>query len=123
MIALALLLAEPDMYGPRPLYSVGVLKIEERLRAGLKDPESARFEWPHDFTYGWYRRPFGKKYEGWFTCGTINAKNSYGGYVGRAAAIGFIRDGVVVGVDYDDATARYDSFTAETCRKVGMPVK
>ncbi len=43
--------------------------IEVAVRAGLKDPESARFKWI-------------KVSDSRFYCGFVNAKNALGGYVG-----------------------------------------
>jgi hypothetical protein len=106
---------------PAPDRAAGVAMIEAAIRAGLKDPYSAEFIWPNGFVQGWYQRPFGHRYYGWITCGTVNAKNSYGGYVGQAAAIGVIRGGTVVESNIDDASARYGSMVAEACRKIGVP--
>lgn len=46
---------------------------ESLVRHSLKDPESAKFSS--------YYRPFGDGVG--YVCGTVNAKNSYGGYVGN----------------------------------------
>jgi len=121
MLSLLLLLAAPVDVGPAPERATGLAMIETSIRATLKDPDSAQFSWPNGFVSGRYHRLFGKRYEGWITCGTVNAKNSYGGYIGRAAAIGVIRDGVVIGVNFDDATAQYGTFVAEACKKIGVP--
>lgn len=107
---------------PAPERDVGVAMIEAAIRDKLKDPESAQFEWPHGFVDGWYQRPFGQRYAGWITCGTVNAKNSYGGYTGRTAAIGVIRNGVVVETNLDETSARYGSFVEQACAKIGVPV-
>lgn len=57
-----------------------------RVRLDLKDPDSAQFSYVH------HMRGTG------YVCGFVNAKNSYGGYIGdRAFAVGdgsaFINDG------------------------------
>lgn len=45
------------------------------LSAGLKDPDSAKFKWPPLLDV--------KRAEGFYNyCGMLNAKNSYGGYIG-----------------------------------------
>lgn len=52
----------------------------------LKDPESARYTYmPMQNGYVDLGGPLtsGKREVGWFVCGTVNAKNSYGGYVGQ----------------------------------------
>lgn len=102
-----------------PDREAGIAMIESTIRNSLKDPDSAQFVWPNDFVQGWYQRPFGKRYYGWITCGTVNAKNSYGGYAGRTAAVGVIRSGVVVEANIDEPNS---SFVAEACQKIGAPV-
>ena len=51
----------------------------------LKDPEAARYTFePITNAVGVFDAGFGSTFHspGWFMCGTINGKNSYGGYVG-----------------------------------------
>jgi hypothetical protein len=98
--------------------------VEEAVKATLKDPYSAHFTWPNGFVQGWYKRPFGRKKEGWITCGTVNAKNSYGGYVGSTAVIGVINGGVVIETNMDDVSAPYGrTEVADVCKKIGVPVR
>jgi hypothetical protein len=81
---------------PRPVdQNAAEQTAREWLQANLKDPDSAR--------YGAFRQPVGgvlalpnlnsrggqdfehygsMRYVGWFMCGEVNAKNSYGGYTG-----------------------------------------
>jgi hypothetical protein len=106
---------------PAPDRAAGIAMIEAAVRETLKDPDSAQFSWPHGFVQGWYQPPFGKKYYGWITCGTVNARNSFGGYVGRTPVIGVIRGGTVIETNMDDATAQYGGFVGEACRKIGVP--
>lgn len=105
-----------------PEREAGIAMIESAIRAQLKDPESARFEWPNGFVHGWYQVPFGQRYIGWITCGRVNAKNSFGGYVGSSAAIGVIRNGSVIVANIDSSTHRDMPFVGESCRKIGVPV-
>jgi hypothetical protein len=120
-LALCAAAPAPQSVGPAPDRAAGIALVESAIRSTLKDPDSAQFTWPNGFVAGWYHRLFGKKYEGWITCGTVNAKNGYGGYAGRAAAIGVIRDGVVIEANMDDASAQYGTFVAEACKKIGIP--
>jgi hypothetical protein len=60
---------------------------ESALRARLFDPESARIEWPHGFMLGWWRPFLAKRIDGYWTCGSINARNRMGGYVGSSAFV------------------------------------
>lgn len=106
---------------PMPDPAVAISMIEESIKSKLKDPDSAQFQWPNGFVQGWYQRPFGKRYYGWITCGTVNARNGFGGYAGRVAAVGVIRSGVVVESNMDEASDRYGSFVAEACRKMTVP--
>jgi hypothetical protein len=121
-IVAALAAAAPEVVdiGAAPDRDAGIALIESAVRDSLKDPDSAKFAWPNGFTDGWYRIPFGKKVTGWITCGTVNAKNSYGGYVGSSAVIAGIRNGAVVGfnIDLPDTDT-----VASICAKVGVPVR
>ena len=105
--------------GMVPETTKGIALVETAVRASLKDPDSAKFEWPNGFTNGWYRVAFGKKVTGWVTCGTVNAKNSYSGYGGRSAVIAAIRDGEVVGMSMDEPG---EHLISGICAKVGVPV-
>lgn len=71
--------------------------VEEAIRSQLKDPDSAKFSGMtkprkevmvenRQFIYGYS------------TCVFVNAKNSYGGYVGKQLYWVFIRDGKVLRV-------------------------
>ena len=60
---------------------------EAALRARLIDPESAKIEWHYGFLLGWWRPLFSKRIEGYWTCGTINARNRMGGYTGRTSFV------------------------------------
>jgi hypothetical protein len=54
------------------------------LEARLKDPQSAQYKWS-PVERGWARDPVitgGTLYYGYLLVGQVNAKNSYGGYVG-----------------------------------------
>ena len=116
---------EPDYsnVGPAPDRETGLAMVEDAIRAQLKDPDSAQFTWPNGFRIGWYRPPFGKKYVGWITCGTVNARNSFGGYTGRSAAIGIISNGAVIATDIDSSAYRDMPFVGEACRKIGIPAR
>lgn len=57
-----------------------VFDAHQTLRGQLKDPDSAQFD-PHDGS-GYSFNSDGSLYA---VCGAINAKNSFGGYVGRQA--------------------------------------
>lgn len=105
--------------GTVPETTKGIALVETAVRASLKDPDSAKFEWPNPFINGWYRIPLSKKVTGWVTCGTVNAKNGYGGYGGRSAVIAAIRDDEVVGMSMDEPG---ENLISTICAKVGAPV-
>ncbi|MCD9959420.1 hypothetical protein LVT17_27945, partial [Klebsiella pneumoniae] len=52
-----------------------------KASARLKDPYSARYDFNEPFK-GWCKSGF-TTYYGWLVPFTLNAKNSYGGYVGN----------------------------------------
>lgn len=110
-----------DLAGPTPDRTEGIALAEAAVKRTLKDPDSAKFEWPNGFVYGWYKQPFGKKFNGWITCGLVNAKNGYGGYVGRAAVIVVLQSGAVVETNMDDPGATYGGEVARDCAKIGIP--
>jgi hypothetical protein len=55
---------------------------EAALRARLLDPDSARIEWPYGFRYGSWTPAFSRPIDGYWTCGSVNARNRMGGYTG-----------------------------------------
>lgn len=61
-------------------------EIEEKVRSSLKDPDSAKFS---------ERKIHHAGKNGAITCGTVNAKNSFGGYSGAMAYMHFQGDIVV----------------------------
>lgn len=63
------------------------------ISAALKDPYSAHYQVAPP-SHGWRRLSGGIEY-GWYVCGLVNAKNSYGGYVGYTPAWIFVRSGQV----------------------------
>lgn len=70
-----------------PVWSKFRETAESQVRSRLVDPASAQFEWPFGFTYGTWKPLFGKRIEGYWTCGQVNAKNRMGGYTGATAFV------------------------------------
>ncbi|WP_139184185.1 hypothetical protein [Tsukamurella pulmonis] len=66
-----------DSPPPRANKETAISLCKESISGQLKDPESARFG---DVTSGSERRDGGTRV--WDVAGTVNAKNSFGGYVG-----------------------------------------
>ncbi len=73
---------------------------EGALLGRLVDPESAKIEWPYGFLYGSWKPGFAKRLDGYWTCGTVNARNRMGGYTGSTFFVAVLdRDGAVQYVD------------------------
>lgn len=107
--------------GTEPNKSVIVAQAEARMRSGLKDPESAKFEWPNGFIAGAHQPLGAMPIYGWITCGTVNARNSYGGYVGAQALLLVVQNGQIVFSDMDNGGRDVDN--AAYCRLYGVPVR
>ncbi len=69
---------------------------EREIKSQLYDPDSARIEFPYDFTNGSWKPLFKKAIEGYWTCGNYNAKNRLGGYTGSAWFIVVLSESAVV---------------------------
>lgn len=71
-----------DSYGPPPEWKRYKALAEEAVRARLIDPSSAQFKWPYGYKQRGYTPFMHKRVYGYSTCGFVNSRNSYGGYVG-----------------------------------------
>jgi len=60
---------------------------ETALRARLIDPDSARIDWPYGFLRGSWRPFLSKRIDGYWSCGSINARNRMGGYTGSTSFV------------------------------------
>lgn len=72
-------------------------KAKEFLDGVLKDPYSAVYSW-EPVQAGWWKDGLlygGKKHVGWVLKGTVNSKNSYGGFVGQTPIAFVFRDGAI----------------------------
>jgi len=96
--------------------------IEAVIKSGLRDPDSAKFEWPYGFTSGRYASHSSGSFEGTITCGTVNAKNGYGGYTGREPVAVVLWGTYVAEVDLGGADDESAEWIASECDKLGMPV-
>jgi hypothetical protein len=52
------------------------------LTSALFDPASAQINWSSGFRWGFAKPVIGRRTHGWIACGSLNAKNRLGGYVG-----------------------------------------
>lgn len=85
-------------YGAAPSKELYEAKIKSYQEQRLKDPDSAkyRFSEPHK---GWCKFD-GKVNYGWIVDYTLNAKNSFGGYVGQKPQFAFVKNGTAYHMDY-----------------------
>jgi hypothetical protein len=75
---------------------------EGAVRGKLIDPSSAEFEWPYGFTHATWKPIFQRRLEGMVICGSVNAKNRMGGYVGRSSFVVVLDDSnTVIFTDLD----------------------
>lgn len=74
--------------------------IKRAIGEGLKDPYSAMYTFDRGPLRGGLRDMYGRvsdyDFFGWIVCGTVNARNSYGGYVGASQYVAVIRSGRVI---------------------------
>jgi len=80
-------------FGPYPEEYQEIIRRD--VGAGLRDPYSA--VWTYTTPQEGWRNVFGKRLNGWLVCGTLNAKNAFGGYVGARPYTALLRDGRVIG--------------------------
>lgn len=109
VVAFLLMAAEPPS-------RADIALIEKAVKEQLRDPDSARFDWPNGFV----RYMPANGVETWATCGTVNAKNGYGGYTGKVAVLGAIDNGVAK-VAIDPPELHYAP-VRKTCADIGVPV-
>jgi hypothetical protein len=97
---------------PITLSAEQVKQIQSGVLASLKDPDSAKFSGPMVATK--------KSNDDIHACGLVNAKNSYGGYVGDSPYIATLRDGKVI----DTATKGGDDafWIIKICKERGVPL-
>ena len=89
---------------------------ESAVRARLIDPDSAQFEWPYGFIYGYWKPFLQKRIDGYVTCGRVNARNRFGGYTGSSAfAVVLSEDGEVRYLEV--GTAGQFDLTEAACEK------
>ena len=60
---------------------------EYSIKAKLIDPDSAKIDWPRGFIFGTWKPFLGKRHEGYWTCGNVNARNRMGGFAGTTSFV------------------------------------
>jgi Short C-terminal domain len=108
----------------QPDYAAMKQAAERGVKGRLIDPQSAIIEMPYDFIYGTWSPAFtGSRFEGFMTCGTVNAKNRMGGYTGSTYFISVIDEtGFEKYTDMDSTTSEYlrpvDNACAQLVKKL-----
>ena len=74
--------------------------IRRHMQSVLKDPDSARYDFLNSPKSGW--NVLGGKKFGYVVCANINAKNSFGGYVGTRMSYFMMRDGRTIDASHGD---------------------
>lgn len=84
--------------GPSITQEDAEAKAKDFLGGVLKDPYSAVYSWKPVYA-GWWKDGLfngGKKHVGWVLEGTVNSKNSYGGFVGNTPTVFVFHDGALI---------------------------
>ncbi|WP_322071001.1 hypothetical protein [Paraburkholderia bannensis] len=102
-------------YGAYPDDYKQIIESYESMR--LKDPDSARYQYLGMPVRAWGGHGSGKF--GYAVCALINAKNSYGGYVGARPNYFLIRDGRVVRAIEGDGQF-VDAMATGACKSVNQ---
>ena len=101
--------------GPQPDFLQAQSIAESTMRANFFDPGLAEFQWPFNWTGGYWKPVLQGKKKGWWTCGLVNAKNRMGGYVGfQNFAVVFYNGALVY---YEVGTGQQYNFTNAICAK------
>ena len=69
LLSVLMIGAAPAQSVPKPIQEM----VRKQLGDNLLDPESARYTW----------EVFLRRNKDWIVCGTVNSKNSFGGYAGK----------------------------------------
>jgi hypothetical protein len=83
--ATSLAAAPPEnnhVYGPEPAWDEFRRVAEAEIASQLIDPQSAQFAWAGGIYKGELKIILGPRTQGYVGCGTVNARNRMGGYVG-----------------------------------------
>lgn len=89
--------------------------IRNHMSRKLKDPESARYEFLNQPKAAW--ATLGGKKFGYAVCTNINAKNSFGGYVGSRPSYFLIRNGAVISESHGDGNYA-DAWVQGRCKAI-----
>ncbi len=88
-------------YGPAPTSDAFWALTESTIRLSLIDPDSAVFYREDEIKRGYFTQFMGPTHWGYYSCGSVNAKNQFGGYAGRKAFVSVWSRGEIVYHDVD----------------------
>lgn len=89
------------VYGPPPAWERYREMAEAAIKGRLIDPESARIEWLGQYQKGGFKPFLEGRVFGYAGCGTVNARNRMGGYVGRTSFVVVIDNDRVLFAEID----------------------
>lgn len=93
---------------------------EIELRRRLIDPDSAKIEWPRGFLLGSWKPLLSKRYDGYWTCGVINARNRMGGYTGSTSFVVVLsKNGIVEYTEIGGVTAN-DILSTQCAKSINL---
>lgn len=97
-------------------------RAEQLIKQDLKDPDSSIIDWNGGFTYFEFKPDLlTNKKSGFGGCGFVNAKNSFGGYVGKRRFV-VIFDDVGGSVIFKRIyTGNSFDFTESSCAAISFP--
>ncbi|WP_205664896.1 SHOCT domain-containing protein [Tsuneonella suprasediminis] len=109
----------------QPDYTAMRRAAEKGVKLRLIDPQSAIIDMPYDFIYGSWSPAFtGTRFEGFMTCGTVNAKNRMGGYTGSTFFISVIDEaGFEKYTDMDSSASKYIRPVDNACSQLVKKLK
>lgn len=108
------------VYGPEPDWPSFRQRAEAGIVGRLIDPESARISWMTGIRKGGFKPLLQRSVYGYVACGTVNAKNRMGGYVGAQTFIVVIDYDRVLHAEIDRSSAGLITETCDTGMTRGM---
>jgi len=106
--------ARIDEFSDPPTRAEYFRAAEEAIRMQLIDPRAAIFYWPNSVMRTTWQVPFGPRYSGYVTCGLVNSRNRFGGYVGNTPTLVIYNHGRVIHSEFGTSTSDID-FTNSLC--------
>ena len=111
--------AEIDAYdfGPAPSQQEFNTAVDATIRTMMRDPESARFTYSGDIRRGYWSEFMGPRHWGYYSCGTVNARNGFGGYAGAVAWSAVWQRGQIT---FREVDSEAGGLVSMRCRQAGF---